>query len=218
MQVLCFDVCNLHRATARAMRATESQQKAHFRSKLPQPKRSDPPKRSVEGLRSMSQISTAPQRERSDPPKSPQKVHVRCSKFAPRRSQSDPMPKVSRLHFRCSNFAPRRSQSDPTCPKSAEGSRSTFKIRTASQPERSDLPKVCRGFTFDVQTSRCARKRNAEGLRSMSEVSAATQRERSERVHFRCYKIAPRYNQSEFADQPFSDSRSTTAGTHPQKT
>ena len=105
------------------------------------------------------------------------------------------------VHFRCSKCAPRHNESNPTRQKSAEGSLSMFKMRTAPQREQPNPPKVRRGFTFDVQNARRATTRpkvrrgfTFDVQNAHRATTRATQPAKSpQRVHFRYSKCAPRH-------------------------
>ena len=140
---------NEHRATARAIRPTQSAQRVDFASSECAPRRSQSdsthPKCAGGSLR-MLKMRTAPQRER--PTQSAQRVHFAFSKCAPHHSESDsihpkcaesslcifktvhrattramrPTQSAHRVHFACSKYAPRHSETDSTRPKCAENS------------------------------------------------------------------------------------------------
>ena len=108
---------NARRATARAIRPTQSAQRVHFAcSKC----RFDPPK-VRRGFTSRSQ-----------------NAH-RATARAIRPTQS-----ALRVHFVFSKCAPRHRESDWTRPKCAKGSLCIFNKRTAPQREQFDPPKVLR--------------------------------------------------------------------------
>ena len=227
LQVLRFHVCILRRATARAIGATQSPQRVRPGSacdvQTSHRATTRATEKSAEGLRSMSDISTAPQRELSDLPK---------IRTAPKPERSDPPKDRRRFTFNVQNsrratartirptqrpqkvlsMLQNQSESDPTRAKRAEGSPLMFKIRHSRDPrkarrdfafilkirtgprrQRSDLPQVHKGFSFDVQNSRRAAAsdpRHAKcieglpscsaGSLSMFNIRVAPRRERSD--------------------------------------
>ena len=110
--------------------------------------------KSAEGSLSMFKMRTAPQREQPNPPKVRRgfTFDVQNARRATTRA-TQPAKSPQRVHFRCSKCAPRHDESSPTRQKSAEGSLSMFKMRTAPQREQPNPPKVRRGFTFDIQNA-----------------------------------------------------------------
>ena len=122
-----FDVQNAHRATTRATQPAKS------------------PRFDVQNARRATTRAT-------QPAKSPQRVHFRCSKYTHRATTRAAQPAKSpqRVHFRCSKCAPRHNESNPTRQKSAEGSLSIFKMRTAPRRDttlRSDMGAAPHGDT-----------------------------------------------------------------------
>ena len=151
-----FDVQHAHRATTRATQPAKSPQGVHFRCSkcAPRHNESNPTRqKSAEGSLSMFKMRTAPQREQPNPPKVRRgfTFDVQNARRATTRA-TQPAKSPQRVHFRCSKCAPRH-ESSPTRQKSAEGSLSMFKMRTAPQREQPNPPKVRRGFTFDIQNA-----------------------------------------------------------------
>ena len=126
----------------------------------------------------MSSSGGAPQREQPNPPKVRRgfTFDVQNAHRATTRA-TQPAKSPQGVHFRCSKCAPRHNESNPTRQKSAEGSLSMFKMRTAPQREQPNPPKVRRGFTFDVQNARRATTRATQPAKS------------PQRIHFRCSKM-----------------------------
>ena len=169
-----FDVQNAHRATTRATQPAKSPQGVHFRCSkcaprhnesnptrqksaegskcAPRHNESNPTRqKSAEGSLSMFKMRAAPQREQPNPPKvrrgftfDVQNAHRATTRAA------QPAKSPQRVHFRCSKCAPRHNESNPTRQKSAEGSLSMFKMRTAPRRDttlRSDMGAAPHGDT-----------------------------------------------------------------------
>ena len=173
------------RATTRAAQPAKSPQRVHFRCSTctPRHNKSNPTRqKSAGGSLSMFKMCAAPQREQPNPPKVRRgfTFDVQNAHRATTRA-TQPAKSPQRIHFRCSKCAPRHNESNPTRQKSAEGSLSMFKMRTAPRREQPNPPKVRRGFTFDVQNAHRATTRATQPAKS------------PQRVHFRCSKCAPRH-------------------------
>ena len=141
-------------APQRATQPAKSPQRVHFRCSkcAPRQKESNPTRqKSAEGSLSMFKMRTAPQREQPNPPKvrrgftfDVQNAHRATTRAA------QPAKSPQRVHFRCSKCAPRHNESNPTRQKSAEGSLSIFKMRTAPRRDttlRSDMGAAPHGDT-----------------------------------------------------------------------
>ena len=149
-----FDVQNVRRATTRATQPAKSPQRVHFRCSkcAPRHNESNPTRqKSAEGSLSMFKTRAAPQREQPNPRKvrrgftfDVQNAHRATTRAA------QPAKSPQRVHFRCSKCAPRHNESNPTRQKSAEGSLSIFKMRTATRRDttlRSDMGAAPHGDT-----------------------------------------------------------------------
>ena len=154
---LAFHYCDLHRATARAIRPTPSPHRVHFRYwKLAHSESHSTRPTPADGSRSTLQIRIAPQQVQIRTPKicTGLAFNVQNSLSATTRAtqislsvQTRAAPRRQKLitSFRCSKLAPARSESSLRCPKSAEGPLAMFKVCTAPQAERSEQSKVRRG-------------------------------------------------------------------------
>ena len=152
----------MHRATARAIRPTQSSQMVRFAFSRCAPRhiRAIRPTQGAQRVRFafFEDVDHAAARA-IRPTQTAQRVRFAFSKRVPRRSKNDlTHPKSAGISFcvriEFSTCAPRQSGCDATRPKRAEGSRCILKTHAAPQRERFDPPNARRIFALHSRDAR----------------------------------------------------------------